>query len=104
MLKKEKENKEKIQKRIDELLKNKSVLKSPEKEILLDYRERIEKSKNLEFELVHFRNALLPLVISSQLSQEVLSFYKELRAERKVAWGEGSSLLTGISQFPQKRK
>lgn len=41
MLKKEKENKEKIQKRIDELLKNKSELKSPEKEILLDYRERI---------------------------------------------------------------
>ena len=104
MLKKEKENKEKIQKRIDELLKNKSELKSPEKEILLDYRERIEKSKNLEFELVDFRNALLPLVISSQLSQEVLSFYKELRAERKVAWGEGSSLLTGISQFTQKRK
>lgn len=34
MLKKEKENKEKIQKRIDELLKNKSELKSPEKEIL----------------------------------------------------------------------
>ncbi|MDU3614698.1 MAG: bacteriocin immunity protein, partial [Enterococcus avium] len=28
----------------------------------------------------------------------------ELRAERKVAWGEGSSLLTGISQFPPKRK
>lgn len=70
----------------------------------MDYRERIEKSKNLEFELVDFRNALLPLVISSQLSQEVLSFYKELRAERKVAWGEGSSLLTGISQFTQKRK
>lgn len=42
MLKKEKENKEKILKRIDELLKNKSELKSPEKEILLDYRERIE--------------------------------------------------------------
>ncbi|AFW92088.1 hypothetical protein uc509_1618 [Lactococcus cremoris subsp. cremoris UC509.9] len=104
MFKKEKENKEKILKRIDELLKNESELKSSEKEILLDYRERIEKSKNFEFELVHFRNALLPLVISSQLSQEVLSFYKELRAERKVAWGEGSSLLKGISQFPPKRK
>ena len=67
MFKKEKENKEKILKRIDELLKNESELKSSEKEILLDYRERIEKSKNFEFELVHFRNALLPLVISCSL-------------------------------------
>lgn len=61
MFKKEKENKEKILKRIDELLKNESELKSSEKEILLDYRERIEKSKNFEFELVHFRNAFTSL-------------------------------------------
>ena len=59
---------------------------------------------DMEFELVHLRNALLPLVISSQHSLNVLKFYKELRSERKVTWGEGSSLLTGIAQFPEKNE
>ena len=104
MLKKEREMREKILNRIEKLLQAGSKLNEAEKKILMDYYERIEKSKNMEFELVHFRNALLPLVISSQHSLNVLKFYKELRSERKVTWGEGSSLLTGIAQFPEKNE
>ena len=104
MLKKEREMREKILNRIEELLHAGSKLNEAEKKILMEYHERIEKSKNMEFELVHLRNALLPLVISSQLSPDVLKFYKELRSERKVTWGEGSSLLTGIALFPEKNE
>lgn len=104
MLKKEREMREKILNRIEKLLQAGSKLNEAEKKILMDYYEQIEKSKNMEFELVHLRNALLPLVISSQHSLNVLKFYKELRSERKVTWGEGSSLLTGIAQFPEKMK
>ena len=52
--------------------------------------------------MVKLRNNLLPLVVSSQLSKDVLAFYKDIRAERKVSWGEGSSLLTGLSTLPKK--
>jgi len=104
MIKKEREMREKILNRIEKLLQAGSKLNEAEKKILMDYYKQIEKSKNMEFELVHLRNALLPLVISSQHSLNVLKFYKELRSERKVTWGEGSSLLTGIAQFPEKNE
>jgi hypothetical protein len=43
------------------------------------------------------------LVISSKLSEPTLNFYKKIRADRKIRWGEGSSLITGISEFPIKK-
>ena len=63
MLKKEREMREKILNRIEELLHAGSKLNEAEKKILMEYHERIEKSKNMEFELVHLRNALLPFII-----------------------------------------
>jgi hypothetical protein len=87
---------------LEKLLNQDFDLKTDEKKILLDYKERFQKSQNIEFELVHLRNALLPLVISSELSEPTLKFYKKIRADRKIRWGEGSSLITGISEFPRK--
>ncbi|WP_259759983.1 bacteriocin immunity protein [Lactococcus cremoris] len=59
---------------LEKLLNQDFDLKTDEKKILLDYKERFQKSQNIEFELVHLRNALLPLVISSELSEPTLKF------------------------------
>lgn len=71
---------------LEKLLNQDFDLKTDEKKILLDYKERFQKSQNIEFELVHLRNALLPLVISSELSEPTLKFYKKIRADRKIRW------------------
>ena len=101
--KKNDEKKVEILNSIDKLLHQDVELTIYEKEILLKYKERIQNSKNIEFELIHLRNALLPFVISSKLSEPILNFYKKIRADRKIRWGEGSSLITGISEFPIKK-
>ncbi|XOW20682.1 bacteriocin immunity protein [Lactococcus cremoris] len=59
---------------LEKLLNQEFDLKTDEKKILQDYKERFQKSQNIEFELVHLRNALLPLVISSELSEPTLKF------------------------------
>ena len=101
--KKNDEKKLEILNSIDKLLHQDVELTIDEKEILSNYKERFQNSKNIEFELIHLRNALLPLVISSKLSKPTLNFYKKIRADRKIRWGEGSSLITGISEFPIKK-
>ena len=90
--KKNDEKKVEILNSIDKLLHQDVELTIDEKEILLKYKERIQNSKNIEFELIHLRNALLPFVISSKLSEPTLNFYKKIRADRKIRWGEGSSI------------
>lgn len=101
--KKNDEKKLEILNSIDKLLHQDVELTIDEKEILSNYKERVQNLKNIEFELIHLRNALLPLIISSKLSEPTLNFYKKIRADRKIRWGEGSSLITGISEFPIKK-
>ena len=101
--KKNDEKKVEILNSIDKLLHQDVELTIDEKEILLKYKERIQNSKNIEFELIHLRNALLPFVISSKLSEPTLNFYKKIRADRKIRWLEVSFLLPPISTLPIKK-
>ncbi|MQQ81610.1 bacteriocin immunity protein [Lactococcus lactis] len=87
--------------KLNALLTN-SVISDQERTILSLTQSKLEPGENYDFEMVKLRNNLLPLVVSSQLSKDVLAFYKDIRAERKVSWGEGSSLLTGLSTLPKK--
>lgn len=101
---KQQEQRLEILEKIDFLLQNQQELPLSEKNILLDYHSRIEKARKVEFEVVKLRNTLLPLVVSSKLSQPVLDFYKEIRLDRKISWGEGSSLITGLAQLPKEKE
>ncbi|GAB2026579.1 bacteriocin immunity protein [Lactovum odontotermitis] len=69
-----------------------------ERKILTRAKNEIDKGGMFESHLIDLRNWLLPLVVSQQISEKALAFYKELRADRKIGMGEGISLVNGMTQ------